>query len=152
MSPIFVKSTCLAWFETMKHVLFAYGTLQLPEVMQRLLGRPVEGVPAILEHYRSGLVARANFPGIVPDPGKTVNGSLLSGFRQEDLQRLDAYEGELYRRIRVEVRLGQPRSQTVKQCWVYCMAHWAQDRVTDTPWTIEWYRQEGAKGRLTYRS
>lgn len=134
----------------MENALFAYGTLQLPEMMQKILGRSVSGVPALLKDYRSGLVARANFPGIVPQAGECVEGMRLTGFSQDDLQLLDAYEGELYRRIRVQVHLKEePFLQ--KQSWVYCMAPWAHGRVTATPWTIEWYREYGAKGRLTYR-
>ena len=134
----------------MEHALFAYGTLQLPEVMEKILGRSVDGVPAVLKDYRCGLVARANFPGIVPQQGSTVMGMRLSGFSQNDLQALDVYEGELYRRIRVNVSLEEAPIPE-KQSWVYCMAPWAYARVTSTPWTIEWYRQFGAKGRLTYR-
>ncbi|MBA54710.1 MAG: hypothetical protein CMK89_09665 [Pseudomonadales bacterium] len=135
----------------MEHVLFAYGTLQLPEVMERLLGRTVQGTPAVLEDFRSGLVARANFPGIVPQVGETVIGTRLTGFTQDDLRALDRYEGELYRRIRVSVRLEGSPPHLIKPSWVYCMAPWAHARVTSTPWTIDWYRQFGRKGRLTYR-
>ena len=134
----------------MEHALFAYGTLQLPEVMEKILGRSVQGAPAVLMDYRSGLVARANFPGIVPHLGEAVSGTRLTGFTLDDLQALDLYEGELYRRIRVNVCM-QDTPNVLKQSWVYCMAPWAHSRVTNTPWTIEWYREFGVKGRLTYR-
>ena len=65
---------------------------------------------------------------------------------QQDLLKLDEYEGELYRRQRVEVE-----SNGAQMCWVYVIAPWAHQRVSDTPWTIEWYRTHGSKGRLTYR-
>ena len=97
-----------------------------------------------------GLVARANFPGIVAQPGAAVSGLLLKGISRSELVALDRYEGELYRRIRVGVvPEGAPTALT---CWVYVIAAWAETRVTNTPWTIQWYRQQGSKGRLTYRN
>lgn len=130
----------------MKHQLFAYGTLQLPEKLKQLIGRELPFQPAQLTDFRCGLVERANFPGIVPAPGEQVQGQLLSNILQQDLLKLDEYEGELYRRQRVEVE-----SNGAQMCWVYVIAPWAHQRVTDTPWTIEWYRTHGSKGRLTYR-
>lgn len=135
----------------MMQSLFAYGTLQLPEILERVIGRHVQGIPATLADYRSGLVARANFPGIVPKSGSIVEGSLITGFSPHEIQLLDQYEGELYRRILVTV-LTQDTDAHPKQCWVYVIVPWAKTRVTETPWTIQWYREQGAKGRLTYRS
>ena len=132
-----------------QHALFAYGTLQLPEITERIIGRTLPGDAAWLDGYLCGLVARANFPGITAAPHCRVPGTLLYGVTQAELEHLDRYEGELYRRVRTEVRLSEQDS--LIQCWVYVIAAWAQARVTDTPWTIEWYRQQGMKGRLTYR-
>lgn len=134
----------------MQHSLFAYGTLQLPEITERVIGRELQGDPAYLDGYRCGLISRANFPGVVRDAGSTVSGKLLYGVTQQELELFDAYEGELYRRVWVDVTLGECGAQA--QCWVYLIAAWAQARVTNTPWTIQWYRQQGMKGRLTYRN
>ena len=46
----------------MRHGLFVYGTLQLPEKLQSLLGRVPSLEPATLHGYRCGLVARAELP------------------------------------------------------------------------------------------
>lgn len=139
----------------MLHNLFAYGTLQLPEITERVMGRALQGEPATLTGYRVGLVARANFPGIVPDATASVPGMLICGITQQELVKLDQYEGELYRRVRVQVVLDQMSSgaqPVATKCWAYLIACWAQDRVTAKPWTLDWYRQQGIKGRLTYRN
>lgn len=141
--------------------LFVYGTLQLPEITERVVGRALSGTPASLPGFRSGLVARANFPGIVVDENASVQGLLVGGLTWQDLHQLDRYEGELYRRLKVNVLQvdaeGTAYNTTEKnepmcQCWVYAIAGWAEQRVTHIPWTLEWYRQQGMKGRLTYRS
>lgn len=130
----------------MRHGLFVYGTLQLPERLQSLLGRVPSQAPAILYGYRCGLVARADFPGIVPQQDSHVNGLVLSPLEQSELDVLDQYEGELYRRLRVTV-LTACKPINV---WAYVIVPWARGRVTQQVWTIEQYRaRKGA--RWTYR-
>jgi gamma-glutamylcyclotransferase (GGCT)/AIG2-like uncharacterized protein YtfP len=131
-----------------KHKLFAYGTLQLPEVTHRVLGRSLYGAPAVLNGYYCGMIQRANFPGITPSSEHCVAGLVLPGLTPSELYCLDQYEGELYQRIQVSV---QADSRAVS-CWAYVIASWAQSRISDTPWSIEWYRRTGAKGRLTYHN
>lgn len=134
----------------LQHNLFVYGTLQLPEKTSDIIGRMPVTIGARLYGYRCGVVARANFPGIVPHTDSSVPGLLLSGLNRDELRQLDIYEGELYRRIQVQVEVDDKAG--FHQCWVYAIAQWALTRVTEEPWTIEWYRQLGNKGRLTYRT
>lgn len=129
-----------------RHRLFAYGTLQLPERLQALIGRVPPMSPARLREYRSGLVERADFPGLVPCADAVTEGMLLTGITESELQVLDEYEGELYRRILVHVEAGREPVDT----WVYIIVPWARRRVTTTPWTLERYRS--GKRRLTYRA
>ena len=129
----------------MQQRLFVYGTLQIPQRLKQIIGRPLIGQPAVLKGYRCGLVERANFPGIVPYPDAEVQGQVLFGLSQSELVLLDQYEGELYQRIRLPVQFG-----SMLQCWVYTIAPWAHSRVSHEPWSIEWYHRQ--LGRLTYRS
>lgn len=131
------------------HCLFVYGTLQLPERVHAIIGRALTGIPAQLEEYRCGCVTRADFPGIVPDKMECTRGQLLKNLSHADLLHLDAYEGELYRRVRVNVLCDSASCQKTS-AWVYVIAPWAQTRVTRLPWSVEWYRQQ--RKRLTYRS
>lgn len=131
-----------------KHRLFVYGTLQLPERVHEIIGRTLEGIPAHLDGYRCGLVARADFPGIVPDAAARTTGQLLAGLGEAELILLDDYEGELYHRILVTATL-DPAEHPIS-AWTYVIAPWAQARVTHQPWTIGWYRQL-QQGRVTYR-
>jgi len=133
----------------MQQDLFVYGTLQVPDVTRRLIGRVISGQPATLSGYRCGVVARADFPGIVPQVGATVPGQLLLNLSVEEIRQLDRYEGELYRRVEVSVQLQASGAQ--RRCWVYMITGWARHRVTETPWTMEWYQQRTRNRRLTYR-
>lgn len=131
----------------MRHGLFVYGTLQLPEKLQSLLGRVPSLELATLHDYRCGLVARADFPGIVPQQDSVVNGQVLAPLDQSELEILDQYEGELYQRLRVTVMTARGPVNV----WVYAIVPWARGRVTQQVWTVEAYRAR-KQPRWTYRS
>lgn len=138
----------------MNHRLFAYGTLQLPEITKKVAGVQFETQAAVLHGFRCGLVERADFPGIVPCRESQVQGLLLSGLCPDHLVKLDLYEGELYQRVRVAVETDpntDERDVRRVDCWVYCIVPWARQRVSKTPWTAENYRSRNPKRRLTYR-
>ena len=127
--------------------LFVYGTLQLPEITQRVVGCEFETLPAVLSGYRCGLVQRADFPGIVPCAESVVKGALLHDLSPQQIACLDRYEGELYQRIQVHVKV----DAEFELAWVYSIVPWARGRVSKIPWSIGWYRTQSRKPRLTYR-
>jgi gamma-glutamylcyclotransferase (GGCT)/AIG2-like uncharacterized protein YtfP len=83
--------------------LFAYGTLMLPALVQALLGRRVHARPARLEGFARYRMRGRPYPGIVAMPGAATQGVLIEGLTPADVRRLDAFEGTLYQRRRVEV-------------------------------------------------
>jgi gamma-glutamylcyclotransferase (GGCT)/AIG2-like uncharacterized protein YtfP len=84
--------------------LFAYGTLQIPEILVQLLGRVVPAQPALLLGYRCFRVSEKPYPAIIAQPGASVPGLLHSGLSEVELTLLDEYEGELYERRLVELQ------------------------------------------------
>ncbi len=116
--------------------LFAYGTLQLPQILQALLWRLPGSRPATLLGYRCGLLEGRCYPGIVPASGHRVVGRLLEGLTCEELQRLDDYEGDEYRRARVFVT---PHGRCLEpvSCETYLVRERAWSRVTSTPFVLE---------------
>jgi len=108
--------------------LFAYGTLQIPEIMSALCGlatasrsptagrsHPVEGsawaaLPARLQGFERCCVRGERFPGIRPRPETSTPGCLYSDLGDEHWELLDAFEGELYERRSVEVQLLGPQA------------------------------------------
>ncbi|MDZ7748150.1 MAG: gamma-glutamylcyclotransferase family protein [Halofilum sp. (in: g-proteobacteria)] len=81
--------------------IFVYGTLQFPDIAAAVAGRPLQGRGARLVGYARFQVQRAPFPGIAPRPGARVDGLVYEDVDAAALARIDAFEGELYRRERV---------------------------------------------------
>ncbi|MDJ0786257.1 MAG: gamma-glutamylcyclotransferase family protein [Myxococcota bacterium] len=89
--------------------LFVYGTLLFPEVLEAVADQRPRLEPAVLPGYaRRGLRERV-YPAIVPRSGEQVAGRLVHGLDDRGRERIDRFEGDLYRRLRVEVRVGDAR-------------------------------------------
>ncbi|MBI4415639.1 MAG: gamma-glutamylcyclotransferase, partial [Euryarchaeota archaeon] len=73
--------------------LFAYGHLLNRDKVRELLGRVPRSRPAALRGYRRG--AHPGGPWLVaePDPVAHIEGQLLEGLSEGELDRLDRYEG-----------------------------------------------------------
>ena len=101
-------------------LLFVYGTLVEPATRERILGRRVEAVSALLPGYRRG---RSRHFYIVRDLEATTAGMLLGGLGERDFTILDEYEEvpSLYLRERVAVISA---GRTVG-AWVYLPTAWA---------------------------
>ena len=95
--------------------LFVYGSLLDPIRREKIIGRRVESMPALLHDYEVG---RAHYFHIRKRPGFNTAGSLLLNLTPRDFQALDRYEEipRLYTREKVEVfdEGGNPI-----RCWVY---------------------------------
>lgn len=96
--------------------LFAHGAVLPEELLSNLLERPAPGEAAVLTGFVVAELGGTGWPVLVPArPGETrseVHGRLYRGLSEDDMARVDAYQGvgeELYRRARVAVRssLGQ---------------------------------------------
>ena len=87
-----------------------YGTTS-PEPWQQSL---TTVRPALLQSYSRHKVRHADYPAIVPhesgsdanpnQPSPSVRGTLVTGLLDEDLRRLDIFEGSQYERLRVRVK------------------------------------------------
>ena len=83
--------------------LFVYGTLMVPTIMHRVSGYARPGRTALLPGYRRRMISGELYPGIVPDPAETVEGTLYRDLALRQLQRLDRFEGAQYQRETVEI-------------------------------------------------
>ncbi len=97
----------------MNHLVFAYGTLLFPDVQRVVMGRLIDGRPDRLFAYRKCSLhdGQETFPNVAPDPDGVVDGRLLE-VTDEELARMDGYEGDLYSRRRVTLASGV-------DAWVY---------------------------------
>lgn len=85
--------------------LFAYGTLQFAEIMAAVTGRSMCGTSAILDGYARFAIRNEPFPGIVPSQPNRVEGVLYTDVTPAEWRRIDIFEGALYHRETVRVRL-----------------------------------------------
>ena len=111
----------------MTHLLFSYGTLQVPAVQTDVFGGPVESeADAVVGHVLGevriedprvvALSGSDVHPMLLPseDPAAAVDGVVLR-LDDDQLAAADAYEVAAYRRIEVPLRSG-------RTAWVYALA------------------------------
>jgi hypothetical protein len=87
---------------------FFYGTLIDPDVRQAVLGRlaPEMVEPATLPGWRRFAAKGVTFPIARPDPKAEIEGVLARDLSAAAGRLLDAYEGDGYRRTKVEIVAG----------------------------------------------
>ncbi len=84
--------------------LFAYGTLMWTEILADVIGRKVEGVPAILRNARRLRVKEQVYPSIVSAENGEVDGVLYVGLTDPEIAAIDRFEGAEYTRCTVDVQ------------------------------------------------
>lgn len=112
------------------HTAFFYGTLMAPAVLKRVTSHdpasssaPLTSRPALLHGHRRHRVRGADYPAIIPltagakleagevrvakeeVEGSSVRGTIVSGLTDEDVWRLDLFEGDEYERRTVNVKM-----------------------------------------------
>ena len=97
----------------MTEFLFVYGTLQDSDIQTHIIGRVIEGTPDQLQGYMKMLIQTPQgiYPMAIPHDNEVISGLVLE-IAQEELERIDHYEGSAY--LRVEVKLVSGRV-----AWVY---------------------------------
>lgn len=122
------------------HLLFVYGTLQDPRVIQAVTGRLFPAVPATLRGYCRYRVNDADYPGVREDACASVEGLLLQEVDSASLAALDAFEGEYYQRREVEVVMA---SGIAGRCFCYVIHEQWLHLLSDEPWTLEEFQSVG---------
>lgn len=101
-------------------------------VWQRVTGGQHRQIPARLDGYARFAVRDASYPGIVAQPGASVDGVLYLDLAPAELALLDRFEGSEYARLPVPVTC-QDGKQVDAQTYVYLdRAH-----LSGAPWDPE---------------
>jgi len=82
--------------------LFTYGTLEIPQVIEAVTGRSFASTIAVLRNYARFLLRAEAYPGIYRDFHSEVVGVLYEGVDRDSMVLLDLFEGDFYRREKVE--------------------------------------------------
>jgi Gamma-glutamyl cyclotransferase, AIG2-like len=118
--------------------LYTYGTLQLPQIMSRIVGREVLGRPARLVGYARYRIVDRVYPAIVEAPGAELSGVVYERLDPAELERLDHYEGPTYERRVVHVDVG---SAALEAC-TYVLRAEHVHRLSAEPWDLERFERE----------
>ena len=119
--------------------LFVYGTLMVPAVMQAVTGRLFESVPATLSGYTRYRVKRHVYPGIIPTEFGYVDGLLCRAVDADSLQRLDAFESEVYDRRNVLVHLAD---NDKVEAFTYIIAQRYKHLLSNDDWSLARFEQQ----------
>jgi len=79
-------------------MLFVYGTLRDPQLLSAVLGRPATGLSAAAPGYAAVHYPGRIYPALVRRPGSAAAGLVLTDLTPFELDLLDAFEGDEYRR------------------------------------------------------
>lgn len=123
--------------------LFVYGTLMNNEVLEPLLGCIPQKEAAELAGFECVAVKGAQYPGLKEKKGQRVMGQLLQGLTPGQLEVLDSYEGDEYRRIKIEVSIqDQNKTQATLPCHTYLFKTELHHLLSEQPWSNEAFRQQ----------
>ncbi|CZR69550.1 related to disease resistance protein aig2 [Phialocephala subalpina] len=114
------------------HTAFFYGTLMAAEILYRVCygtskvhefpilqraASKLEIRPALLYNYCRHRVLEADYPAIIPQQGHTVRGTYVTGLTDDNIRKLDRFEGSQYSRQKVNVTIlsdGQEKGEVVE--------------------------------------
>ena len=94
--------------------LFVYGTLAIGETLKNIIDRDVPGIPVTLDGYDGSkmvIIESESYPAAEKNIECSIQGLLIE-VTSEELEKLDVYETDAYKRKEVELTNG-------KKAWVY---------------------------------
>jgi gamma-glutamylcyclotransferase (GGCT)/AIG2-like uncharacterized protein YtfP len=123
---------------------FAYGTLMCDEIMAEVSGVRPRPVRATLRGYRRLRVKAEPYPAVVPNTDYRVDGIVYQNVPPPAWDRLDRFEGEIYSREIVQVRLG---CGSVVRAATYVLRPQFRGCLDEAEWDFSVFLREG-KGRF----
>ncbi len=123
-----------------KRLLFCYGTLQSPLVMKAVTGETYSGEEATLNDWGRYRFEKTEYPGIVVEPGSSVQGKLYWGLDDNIFEKLDEFEGDKYERVKVTVTMGDG---SAREAFVYAVKNNCTKLLSDERWDFDRFLQNG---------
>jgi gamma-glutamylcyclotransferase (GGCT)/AIG2-like uncharacterized protein YtfP len=114
-----------------RHV-FTYGSLMFADVWSRVVKGRYASIEGRVEHHARYAIDGADYPGMVARDGSRVTGRLYLDIDDDDLRRLDEFEGVDYRRDVVTVTAADGIVRDA-ETYVYLRG----ERLLDTAWVPE---------------
>lgn len=114
--------------------LFAYGTLEIPAVLEAVTGRRFASREASVRGFVRRRLRGRLYPAAVEAPGERLAGRFYEGLDAATLARLDRFEGEEYERRSVAAELAPSGSA---QAELYVLAPGQRAALLAEPWERE---------------
>jgi gamma-glutamylcyclotransferase (GGCT)/AIG2-like uncharacterized protein YtfP len=122
--------------------LFTYGSLMCSDIMFKVTGCQVDCSQATLGNFFRAKIQEREYPAIVPRPGALVSGVLYFDLPPEAINKLDVFEGEIYRRQEVDVVTDNHRTM---KAMTYVIKPRYRDLLTDEEWSFGYFLAFGKK-------
>ena len=122
----------------MKNV-FVYGTLMFDEVLKHLLKANYRKINASLKGYKRGRIVGEVYPGIKSSLKNTVQGVLIFKLSDRDINILDKFESDYYKRTSVNVRGEDGKDYSAE---VYLIRNKYRNRLLAADWDSEEFRKK----------
>ncbi|MDR4462246.1 MAG: gamma-glutamylcyclotransferase [Nitrospirales bacterium] len=120
----------------MRDALFAYGTLQFPEVMEAVTGRVFPWVEAEAPGFAQFCLADRIYPGMVAREGALTQGRVYTALSHQIWECLDRFEDPIYRRELLEVY----RIDGFKMsAYAYVLPVAQQRLLSSERWQMDWF-------------
>ena len=101
--------------------------------------------PAILPRYVRHRVAHCDYPAIQPssEPSACVRGTFVQGLTPADQWRLDIFEGNQYKRVKVRIQILDPTNKHKKEAEAETYVWSApEEELEKGEWDFEEFRRE----------
>ena len=126
---------------------FVYGSLMFDVVWDSLITSRYQRTAARLDGYARVGVSGEVYPGLIEAEGGAVNGVLINSVSAADVQLLDCFEGDHYRRTPVTVVT--PRGE-VCRAETYLFRDEFRYLLTGSEWEVDEFRDKGIKAMLSH--
>jgi len=125
--------------------IFAYGTLLIPDVMYAVTARKFRFKNAILRGYARFTVKGEAFPGIIPVTNAVTEGIIYIDVDKWSLERLDAFEGDLYQRTPI---LAEIKGGEIFNAEAYVVKPKFRNHLSSSEWNMKEFAQKHLKAFL----
>ena len=126
--------------------IFAYGTLMIPAVMYAATARHFRFKKAMLKGYARFRVKGESYPGIISQTDAITKGIIYLNVDKQSLERLDAFEGELYQRTAVRV---ETKEAEILNAQTYVVKSEYRDVLSSKGWDVREFIQKHLETFLT---
>jgi len=121
--------------------IFTYGSLMFNQVWPNVVSSLYEKIEARLYGYKRRKIKGEVYPAVIPGRDDDyVDGKIYLDVEENDINKLDRFEGEYYQKEMAVCKL--PDESETTAC-VYVLKEQYRDLVEDEEWHPDWFAKFG---------